>query len=213
MARNFGEACRGRVGAYVPAMLRPLLVVAVVLAPGVASAQLTTYPLTDDSVVRFECAGEEVDDPATGRFTAVSGRLEANPERLGGARGTVEVVLASITSDSAAWDTMFRHAPFLAIDEFPRARFDVRRITGATRLPDGEWTRVRLEGRMRLHGVQRDMTVPARARYTAGQSKIEIHASFDLPWSDFSIRVPTGRTRRFAGDRARVRVELTFRTR
>lgn len=179
----------------------------------VAHAQTTEWRLSDESLVRFECAGAQIVEAAGGRFATITGRLRADPANIRVSRGAVEVVMASITTDDSAWDAMFRRAPFLALDEHPRARFELQRLTGPRALHVGRWTRVRLQGEMTVHGVSREQTIPARVRWLRpddGPERLEVRADFALSWDRFRVAVPTGWTRRFAGDRAEVHVELAF---
>lgn len=192
-----------------------LIVLGAVLGIGAsAQAQRSEWRLADTTVVRFECEGPQISEAARGRFSAVSGRLSADPSNLVAVRGNVEVTLASITTDRVGWDAMFRNAPFLAIDEHPRSRFELRRVTGARALTPGSWASVQLEGRFSVHGVTRDTTLPARMRWVrpsdGSPERLEVRASFPLRWTDHRIRVPDGRTRHFAGDLARVHVQIVY---
>lgn len=193
--------------------MRSLALTVLLLLPAAAEAQTTEWRLSDDGVVRFECAGAEIVEAAGGRFASTTGRLRADPSRLRGMRGAVAIVMGSITTDDSGWDQMFRRAPFLALDDHPRARFELDRVEGPTELHAGRWTRVRLVGRMNVRGNERRRTIPARIRWmrpSDGPERLEVRADFALRWSEHDIRVPTGMTRRFAGDRAEVHVELVF---
>lgn len=191
-------------GALLPSPVRPGARV---------HAQDATWRLSEDSLVRFECAGEQIVEAAGGRFATITGSLTADPANLRAARGAIEIVMASITTDDSAWDAMFRRAPFLALDEHPRARFELRRVEGPTELHVGRWTRVRLVGEMSVRGRARPRTIPARVRWMRpddGPERLEVRADFPLPWTDHRVNVPTGWTRRFAGDRADVHVEIAW---
>ena len=108
---------------------------------------------------------------------------------------------------------MFRAAHFLAIDEHPSALFELFTVEGADHIT-GEWQRIRLKGRLTVKGVNRDVEVPGRVRRIAATDdepeKVELLAIFSLRWADHDIAVPTGSTRAFAGDGARVRMRLVF---
>ncbi len=191
------------------ALLLPLALI----APAIAQAQTTEWQLSDESLVRFECAGQEIVEAAGGRFATITGTLRADPANIRVTRGAVEVVMASITTDDSGWDAMFRRAPFLAIDEHPRARFSLTRIEGPEAIRAGHWTRVQLVGELTVRGRARPRTVPGRLRWVrpeSGPERLEVRADFGVPWSDHRVQVPTGWTRRFAGDHAEVHVELTF---
>ncbi|MAC28980.1 MAG: hypothetical protein CMN29_23545 [Sandaracinus sp.] len=191
------------------------LTLALAATAGSAEAQRTAWQIDDGTAVRFVCQGPQVESAAEGRFSSVNARLEMDPTELQTARGAVQVLLASITTDLGGWDAMFRAAPFLALDEHPRATFELLAVEGAERLRPGRWTRLRLRGRMTVKGTMREVEVPARARWTAAEGdepeRVELRARFRIDWDDYDIAVPDGWTRNFAGDRARVDVVLKLR--
>src|SRR5512139_3751333 len=90
-----------------------------VLLPLAGLAQMRGMIIDDGSVVRFEARGQGLLRPARGQFAALSGQLELDPSNLSTARGHVQVLLGSISTPDAAWDEMFRAAPFLELDENP----------------------------------------------------------------------------------------------
>lgn len=194
-------------------LLSLLCLVAALAVP--ALAQTAPWELEDESVVRFMCAGHTVTNPARGRFSAVNARLTMDPTNLATARGRVEVLLASITTELGGWDSMFRAAPFLAVDEFPRSTFELLEVRGASALRPNVWTRLRLFGRMTVKETSHEVEVLSRARWTppgnGEPSRVEVLATFPIDWDDYDIAVPEGWTRNFAGDRARVRMRLLFR--
>jgi polyisoprenoid-binding protein YceI len=142
-----------------------------------------------------------------------------DPDDLSTARGFVTVLLTSITSSDSAWDAMFRRAPFLSIDLHPRARVDVVSVRGPLRLVRGDWTPVRLLGRLTVKETTTDFVARARLRYrprgegAAARERLEVRTSFDLRYDELGINVPTGSTRRMAGDGVRVTVDLAYRGR
>lgn len=194
-------------------LLSLFLLISAIALP--VAAQTGPWELEDDSVVRFMCAGPTITNPARGRFSAVNARLTMDPSNLATARGRVEVLLASITTELGGWDAMFRAAPFLALDEFPRSTFELLEVRGASALRPNVWTRLRLFGRMTVKETSHEIEVRARARYTpAGDgepARVEVLATLPIDWDQYDIAVPEGWTRNFAGDQARVRMRLLFR--
>ncbi|HJL45314.1 MAG TPA: YceI family protein, partial [Polyangiaceae bacterium LLY-WYZ-15_(1-7)] len=106
------------------------LTLALAATAGSAEAQRTAWQIDDGTAVRFVCQGPQVESAAEGRFSSVNARLEMDPTELQTARGAVQVLLASITTDLGGWDAMFRAAPFLALDEHPRATFELLAVEG-----------------------------------------------------------------------------------
>ena len=124
--------------------------------------------------------------------------------------------MVSIRTDDAAWDTMFRRAGFLEIDEHPKARFVVDAVRGPKRLERGKWTPMTLEGHFVLHGITKKISVPATARWLGPNpeketgERIRVRTSFHVTWEDYQIAMPTGSTRAFAGDGALIHADLTY---
>ena len=170
----------------------------------------------EEGKVRFVCEGPEVTVPAWGQFGTVEGALSIDPRDLQKASGNIDVFMVSIRTNDAAWDTMFRRAGFLEIDDLPRSRFVLEAVRGATKLEPGKWVPMTLEGRFALHGVSKKVSVPATVRWTPADAKsgvserIHVRASFHVTWDEYEIAMPTGHTRTFAGDGALIQADLAY---
>ncbi|MDH3622526.1 MAG: YceI family protein [Myxococcales bacterium] len=180
-----------------------------------ADAPPESYELVEGKI-RFVCEGPEVTVPAWGQFGTVEGALSVDPLDLRKASGNIDVYMVSVRTDDAAWDTMFRRAGFLEIDDHPKSRFVVEEVRGAKRLKRGAWVPVTLEGRFMLHGIIRKVSVPATVKWVPADSKseedsrIRVRASFHITWDEYQIAVPTGRTRNFTGDGALIQADLQY---
>jgi len=180
-----------------------------------ADAPLESYALAEGKI-RFVCEGPDIAVPAWGEFGTVEGALSVDPLDLSKASGSIDVYMISIRTDDAAWDTMFRRAGFLELDDHPKSRFVVEGVRGAKRLKRGKWVPVTLEGRFMLHGIIRKVSVPATLKWMPADpgsekdSWIHVRASFHITWDDYQIAVPTGRTRNFAGDGALIQADLKY---
>lgn len=172
----------------------------------------------EDGKVRFVCEGPEVTVPAWGQFGTVEGALSIDPRNLSGAAGNIDVYMVSIRTDDAAWDTMFRRAGFLEIDEIPKSRFVLKSVSGAEKLEARTWVPMKLEGQFTLHGISKIVSVPATVNWTPadpliGQDeRIHVRASFHVTWEEYQIAMPTGHTRTFAGDGALIHADLQYGT-
>jgi polyisoprenoid-binding protein YceI len=168
-----------------------------------------------DGEVGFVCEGPNVAVPAWGHFSTVESALRLDPKDLSKASGHIDVYMVSIRTDDAAWDTMFRRAAFLEVDENPKSRFVLESVRDAAKLEPGEWTSMTLVGTFELHGVTRKVVVPATAKWLPrdGQKKaqLRVRAGFHVTWDEYEIAVPTGGTRTFAGDGALIYADLRYR--
>ncbi|NND30894.1 MAG: YceI family protein [Myxococcales bacterium] len=181
-----------------------------------ADASVVSHTL-EEGKVHFVCEGPEVTVPAWGQFGTVEGALSIDPSDLRTVSGNIDVFMVSIRTNDSAWDTMFRRAGFLEIDDLPKSRFVLEAVRGAKTLEPGKWVPMTLEGRFALHGIRRKISVPATVRWSpadrkAGTSeRIHVRASFHVTWDDYEIAMPTGRTRTFAGDGAIIQADLAYR--
>ena len=195
------------------------------LALALIMASLASFARADASAgnyvleageVRFVCEGEEVTVPAWGQFSTVEGALSVDPRDLSTVSGSIDVYMVSIRTEDAAWDTMFRRAGFLEIDDYPKSRFVLDKIRGPRRLEQGKWVPMTLEGHFVLHGITKKIDVPATAQWIAADTKndkperIRVRTSFHITWDDYQIAMPTGSTRLFAGDGALIHADLTY---
>lgn len=173
----------------------------------------SNYELVDGKV-RFVCEGPDVVIPAWGEFATLEAALSLDPKKLNKAKGHVDVLMVSMRTEDTAWDTMFRRAGFLEIEEHPRSRFVVERIQGKEQLEANKWTRLRLKGHFTLHGITKAITVPASAKWIPGDGKksdeLIVRAFFHITWDEYQIAMPTGSTRSFAGDGARIHIDLKY---
>jgi polyisoprenoid-binding protein YceI len=175
-----------------------------------AFADPIAFALEEGGAVRFRCRGEGIQHPAEGRFSTVTSHLELDPSDLSSLRGEVQVFMTSITTDSSGWDVMFRRAPFLDIDQFPRATFTVTGVEGATSLESGRWTRLRILGDFTIHGVTKGKSVEALVFWDAETRRLRLRARTEMTWDEHDISMPEGNTRSFAGDRAALLISLDF---
>lgn len=172
--------------------------------------------MLEEGKVRFVCEGPQVTVPAWGQFGTVEGALSIDPRNLRKASGNIDVFMVSVRTDDAAWDTMFRRAGFLEIDDIPKSRFVLEAVRGAKKLEPHKWVPMTLEGRFALHGISKKVSVPATVRWTPADAKrgtserIHVRASFHLTWDEYEIAMPTGHTRTFAGDGALIQADLAY---
>ena len=193
-----------------------VLFVVSALASFVNADGSTGSHMLEEGKVRFVCEGPQVTVPAWGQFGTVEGALSIDPRDLRKASGNIDVFMVSVRTDDSAWDTMFRRAGFLEIDDIPNSRFVLEAVRGAKKLEPHKWIPMTLEGRFALHGISKNVSVPATVRWTPADAKrgtserIHVRASFHLTWDEYEIAMPTGHTRTFAGDGALIQADLAY---
>ncbi|MFE6967832.1 YceI family protein [Isoptericola sp. NPDC057653] len=114
-------------------------------------------------------------DQVTGQVTVEGGSLTA---------GTVRVDVASIHTDEPPRDAYFRGS-VMEVGTFPTAEFTV---TDPARLTAGT-TEVDLTGRLTVHGVARDLEVPAQV--AAGDGGVQVVGSVPVTFADYGVTPPS----------------------
>ena len=179
-----------------------------------ASASPEPFRSTEQSTVKFECFGKSVTKPARGRFATILSRLKVRPDNLTDVRGHVSVELGSVLTDDPTWDVLFRAAPFLGIQEYPRSSFELLRVEGARKLQPNKPVKMKVAGRFRLKDEKRNMKFPATVTYTPastkGPERIHLKGNFKIRWKDYGVRIPPGSAAGFAGEGTAVKLDLTF---
>jgi polyisoprenoid-binding protein YceI len=72
----------------------------------------------------------------------------------------------------------------------------------------GETVTTEAIGKLTVHGVTREVTVPVEARWTGDQ--IEVVASFDIALADYEIDPPTGFLVLSVADQGTIELHLLF---
>jgi polyisoprenoid-binding protein YceI len=119
------------------------------------------------------------DATVTGRTDEVAGAVTVSGGRVTAA--TVTVRVASIHTDAPPRDAYFRSTA-LETSRFPTATFTLARAVPAS---SGS---VSLTGRLTVHGVTQDVTVPAQA--ATGEAGAEVVASLPVAWAGYGVDAP-----------------------
>jgi polyisoprenoid-binding protein YceI len=166
-------------------------------APAPAGAEPVRYRiLPEASKLGFYATSRLAN--ADGRFQRFGGEVVVDPADLTTARIAVKVDAASIDTGIGKRDNHLRSEDFLHVERFPAITFESVRVEGAGR-------RVLLVGRLTLHGVTKEVTVPVEVSVAAG--RVEARGQFDIKRTDYGIRYESFMNP--IGDR--VRIEFAFR--
>lgn len=140
-------------------------------------------------------AGYRVDEVLSGQDVTVVGRTEQVTGSGTVADGeltaaTVEVDLASITTDEAARDGQFQG--ILDTRTFPTATFELTAPVDVTAVADGETVTVDAPGSMTIKGTTRDVTAALEIRLAADGDDVvaELAATVPVTFADYDVQAP-----------------------
>lgn len=143
------------------------------VAPGMARAEMARYDVDPDhTTIEFSVAHMVV-SKTTGRFMDYTGFIEMDPEA--NAVKTIEATIktASVNTNHQKRDTHLRSADFFNVESYPTMTYKLKsyRQTGA----DGEYTAV---GDLMLLGVAKEITLVGRLNGVAKDPWGNIRAGF-----------------------------------
>ncbi len=125
---------------------------------------------------------------AVGRTSVVMGQVVLTETQVTSA--TITADLTKLQSDNNQRDGQLRNQA-IETNKFPTATFV---LSGPLPLPDGlasgQAADVTLPGKLTLHGVTRDVAVPAKAQLKDGS--LVVVGSIDIKFADYSINKPQG---------------------
>ena len=116
----------------------------------------------------------------TGTTTTMTGQMTGGMD-LGAVRGWVEAPVNTLKTGNGRRDRDLNKS--METDKFPTMRFDLARVSpGVSR---GDSTAVTLGGTFTIHGVQREVTLPATV--VSQSDGIHLRSSFHLNLTDYQI--------------------------
>ena len=126
---------------------------------------------------------------ATGSFKVVSGEVRGDPNDIAGTgKASVVIDATSYTSDSRARDAAVKQKA-LEVSTFPIIRFDSDGVAEFQK--DGpQSARLRVHGRLTLHGVTRSIELPLTARID-DRSRLIADGVYTFKLQEYRIERPT----------------------
>ena len=116
----------------------------------------------------------------TGTTTTVTGEMTGG-DSLSAVRGRVEAPVKTLVTGNDRRDRDLNKS--LESDKYPTLRFDLHGVTPAAGTPDS--MPVTLRGALTIHGVARDVTLPAFARREG--AALRVRTDFPLNLKDYAI--------------------------
>lgn len=185
------------------------LVLAVLAMAAVPTAWADTWTVADGSTVVFTSKAPM--ESFDGKTDKISGSITVDADDLSGELAMRMVVdLASLDTGIGLRNTHMREN-HLETEDFPEAIFTGHSIiqTSAPHLAPGQSVELMVRGLFDLHGVQREMDIPATVTLAADGS-LTVEAAFEVKLSDHAIKRPKFLVMKLA-DEQQVKVSLKTR--
>ena len=140
-----------------------------------------------------------------GTTTAVSGGVTGNAE-LANARGWVEAPVTSLSTGNGLRDRDLRAA--MDVAKYPTMRFELAGVTIESPAAPSDTVTGALRGTLTIHGVTRDVAIPATL--IAAADTIDVSGAFPVDLAEYKVR---GLTKLFGTLRVQRNIEVRFRVR
>jgi polyisoprenoid-binding protein YceI len=159
--------------------------------------------------VREQIAGVPAPSDAVLTTDAFSGALVLLPDGAFAPGSTIVVDLDTLESDSDLRDEWIK-INTLQTRIHPRAEFTAARLADLPLPvpPDGEWS-ARLEGTMKIHGVERPLTWELQVTRLAGE--VRARGSTSFRFGDYGMAVPANRLILSVVDLVRLEIDVVAR--
>lgn len=162
-----------------------------------AEAQSRTFSATSGSRIQF--VSDAPLERTTGTSTTVNGSITIDPANLASVSGRISVPVTSLHTGSDLRDEHLHSPTWLDAPAHPDAVLEITSAEGASSLAPGQVVRLTLHGHFSIHGVTRDVSIPAQVRYLPASDDlrgqgitgdlIRAQAAFTIMLPDYSVSV------------------------
>jgi polyisoprenoid-binding protein YceI len=129
---------------------------------------------------RLSFDGRATTGDFTGTTTTVRGEIIGGTD-LTALRGWVEAPVITLVTGNGRRDRDLNKS--MESDRYPTIRFELTAV--APRMEQGDTTLVDLQGKFRIHGVEREVTIPAIVVH--GSGAIRVHSTTPIDVKDYRI--------------------------
>ena len=163
-----------------------------------------TWPAPDASLQSgsLSFTGHSTFGEFVGTTTEVSGAVSASAD-VAGARGWVEATVGSLSTRNSRRDSDLRST--MEVAKYPTMRFDLAGFIAPSAAAPRDTVTGTLRGTLTIHGVTRDVAIPARLIAVA--DTIDVSGAFPLDLADYHIG---GLIRLFGTLRMQRNIEVRF---
>ena len=140
-----------------------------------------------------------------GTTTTVTGGVTGNAE-IASARGWVEAPVTTLSTGNRLRDRDLRAT--MDVEKYPTMRFELAGVTVQSSAAPPDTVTGTLRGALTIHGVTRDVAIPATL--IAAADTIDVSGAFPVDLADYKVG---GLTRLFGTLRVQRNIEVRFRVR
>lgn len=189
----------------MPALPRPLLLVALALALLARPAHSQSWTVEDGSAIGFTATQQG--RPVEGRFERFSALIALDPDALADSRIEVEIEVASIATGHKDRDAALRSASFFEVERWPSARFASEEIVHE----QGE--RYAAHGALTIRDVTKDVTLPFELTIgpypdAADQLQATARGELSIARLDYGVGQGDFASTRTVGDEVVIRIAI-----
>lgn len=165
---------------------------AVALVGGVtqASSRAKLVVEANDADSRVQFVSDAPLEKITGVGHTVTGDVDLDPAAVASTKGTVELAVASIKTNVDLRDEHLRGPDWLDAAKYPKIKFEIKKVEGATALKPNESVDVKVHGKVTMHGVTRDEVATAKVRWSPTDGA-KITAQFKVNLTNYKVSVPS----------------------
>jgi polyisoprenoid-binding protein YceI len=172
-------------------VLSSALLLAASAAASTAAAQVHTFKVDSSGGSSIQFVSDAPLEKFTGKTTKLTGEITVDPDKNEKGKGEIHADTASIKTNVALRDEHLAGENWLDAKKFPKSTFVITKISGASKLKPNDLTEVTVSGKYTLHGVTKDVTAPAKVRYTPGaKPSLRVQASFTVHLEDYKVSIP-----------------------
>ncbi|QQR91147.1 MAG: YceI family protein [Myxococcales bacterium] len=165
-------------------------------------AEQQQFTIKDDGGSRIQFVSDAPLETITGVTSHVNGHIIGDPGQLSSVKGKVSAQVKSIKTGIDLRDEHLRSDSWLDAKKYPKATFEVKKVTGAKAIKPNKSIKAKVHGVFTLHGVSHPVVADTSVRWvplTEEMKKIPgmegdvlmIQGSFKIKLTDYKVSVPT----------------------
>jgi polyisoprenoid-binding protein YceI len=143
-----------------------------------------------DSESRVQFVSDAPLEKISGVGHKLSGDVEFDAANLAGAKGTIELDVASIKTNVDLRDEHLRGPDWLDAAKYPKIKFEIKKVEGAAALTPNQPADLKIHGKLSMHGVTRDEVATAKVRWNPADGA-KVTAQFKVNLTNYKVSVPS----------------------